>query len=273
MQEVSPWSLHDLQRQIAYDRLLQRLYLASEDWILKGAAALLAREIAVRATLDIDLYRHSSLSAAETDLRAAAALDIGDWFRFDFGKREITGDGAGLRLRATATIGATVWSEFHVDLVGPDIQMTGEPDNVRPLVGVNTAELPQRTYWAYPVADHVADKIAAILERHGTQARPSTRYKDLVDLVAIITGVRIAADAQLLALRSEANRRTLRLPARFMVLDRQLWERGYAAEARRSLLREANSLDEALMLVSPFVDALLQGTARGTWEPNERAWQ
>ena len=52
-----PWTLAQLQRQMAYDRLLERLYLTSEDWIVKGATALLARDIGVRATIDIDLYR------------------------------------------------------------------------------------------------------------------------------------------------------------------------------------------------------------------------
>ncbi|MCC7078650.1 MAG: hypothetical protein IT198_16140 [Acidimicrobiia bacterium] len=52
-----PWTLAQLQRQISYDRLLERLYLGDEGWVVKGAAALLAREIGVRATIDIDLQR------------------------------------------------------------------------------------------------------------------------------------------------------------------------------------------------------------------------
>lgn len=52
---TSRWSLSQLQRQMAYDRLLERLYLADEGWILKGATALLARDLGVRATIDVDL--------------------------------------------------------------------------------------------------------------------------------------------------------------------------------------------------------------------------
>jgi hypothetical protein len=48
----SRWTLAQLERQMAYDRLLERLYLVDEDWIVKGATALLAREIGVRATID-----------------------------------------------------------------------------------------------------------------------------------------------------------------------------------------------------------------------------
>jgi hypothetical protein len=44
----SRWTLQQLQRQMAYDRLLERLYLVDEGWIIKGATALLARGIGVR---------------------------------------------------------------------------------------------------------------------------------------------------------------------------------------------------------------------------------
>jgi hypothetical protein len=44
----SRWELPQLQRQIAYDRLLARLYLVDRGWIVKGATALLARDLGVR---------------------------------------------------------------------------------------------------------------------------------------------------------------------------------------------------------------------------------
>src|SRR5256885_1787902 len=78
---ASRWTLQQLQRQMAYDRLLERLYLADGGWIVKGAVALLARGIGVRATAGIDLYRASARAVAETDLRLAAAVGMGDWFR------------------------------------------------------------------------------------------------------------------------------------------------------------------------------------------------
>jgi hypothetical protein len=130
----------------------------------------------------------------------------------------------------------------------------------------------QRGYRAYPLADHVADKIAATYERHGKDGRPSTRYRDLVDLVAIVTGASVAANAQLVALRSEFDRRGLTVPNRFDVPDRELWRRGYAAEARRSLLGTARTLDDALAVVRPFTDPLFRGTAAGSWDRDSSAW-
>ena len=66
---TSRWQLPQLQRQIAYDRLLVRLYLHDDEWIIKGAIALLARELGVRATNDIDVYRRVAREAAEAELR------------------------------------------------------------------------------------------------------------------------------------------------------------------------------------------------------------
>jgi hypothetical protein len=99
--KTSRWELSQLQRQFAYDRLLERLYLMDDGWVVKGAVALLARDLGVRASIDIDVYRAKSADAAEADLRAAAARDVCDWFRFEIGARGAVADGAvGIRLPA-----------------------------------------------------------------------------------------------------------------------------------------------------------------------------
>ncbi len=267
------WTLVQLQRQMAYDRLLERLYLVDEHWIVKGATALLARDIGVRATIDVDLYRASAFDKAEADLREAAGRDIGDWFRFEIGPPHPIGDAAsGVRLPVTAFVGASPWASFHVDLVGAELRMTGQPDAVPPLARVVMPDVEQHGYQAYPLVDHIADKVCAILERHGPMELPSTRYKDLVDVVAIVVSTPVEAQAQAAALRSEASRRGLRLPDRFTVPDRTLWEPGYGAEAGRSLLPVARTLDGALALVQPFLDPLLDATACGAWSPLELRW-
>ena len=62
------------------------------------------------------------------------------------------------------------------------------------------------------------------------------------------------------------------LPGRFAVPDRGLWQSGYAAEAGRSLLPMARTLDEAIATVTPFLDPLLAGTARDRWDPQNARW-
>ena len=118
------WTMPQLQRHVAYDRLLERLYEFDRNWVVKGATALMARELGTRGTLDIDLYREISLAAAEADLRSAAADDLGDWFRFEVGTATPVGI-VGVRLPVTSVIGTTTWAAFHVDLIGSGSRMTG----------------------------------------------------------------------------------------------------------------------------------------------------
>lgn len=270
---TSRWDLPQLQRQMAYDRLLERLYLLDDDWIVKGATALLARDIGVRGTLDIDVYREKAREVAEAELREAASRDIGDWFRFELGPSQPAGDGdSSVRIPVIAYIGTAVWVEFRVDLVGADLRMTGEPENVPPLARIAIPDVEQHGYRAYPLVDHVADKIAATFQRYGAKRVPSTRYRDLVDLVAIVHGAGVDEESQRKALTSEAQRRGITLPTRFAVPDKEMWERGYAIEARRSLLPTARTLEEALAVIRPFVDPLLDGTAAGRWDPVNGLW-
>lgn len=269
----SRWTLPQLQRQMAYDRLLERLYLVDEGWIVKGATALLARDIGVRATIDIDLCRGLAAEVAERELREAAATDIGDWFRFDVGLPHAVGNAAdGVRLPTTAYVGTTVWAELHADLVGSEVMMTGEPEDMPALARVAMPNVEQHGYRVYPLVDHIADKVVATFDRYGGSEVPSTRYKDLVDLVAIVRAASVEAGAQMAALASESHRRRIVLPPEFDVPDRELWERGYAAEAGRSLLPVARTLDEALDIVRPFLDPPLDGTAAGTWDPRQHCW-
>lgn len=268
------WSLPALQRQFAYDRLLARLYLTADEWVVKGAAALLARRVAVRHTVGLDLYRPTSRDRAERDLREAAGLDIGDWFRFEVGRgRAVTDTGMGVRAPVIARVGAVEWARFHVNVVTENIRMTGVPDDVPPLTSAVIPGLDRPGYLAYPLVDHIADKTCAIVERHGDAGRPSTRFKDLVDLVAMATTVQLAADAQRRALMSEVARRDLSLPTRFDVPDRALWKAGYAAEARRAVGLPARALDEALAVVRPLLDPVLDGTAVGVWDPKRGVWE
>lgn len=268
------WPLTDLQRQFAFDRLLTRLYRVDSGWVIKGATALLARGIAVRHTIDLDVYRSGAVAEAERHARAAAGLDLGDWVRFEVDAATAVEVGAagGLRLPARCFIGTTRWAAFHVDLVGDGTRMTGSPDDVSSLTSITLPGGDRVSYRAYPLVDHVADKTCAILQRYGTGRRPSTRYKDLVDLVALLTSSVVSATEQRRALLSEAGRRGIQLPVRFGVPDRGLWEPGYRAEAGRARHLHASTLDDALGVVSPFLDPLLAETAIGMWDPRGGRW-
>jgi predicted nucleotidyltransferase component of viral defense system len=269
----SPWVLADLQRQYAYDQLVERLYRLDERWVVKGATALLARRVSVRHTIDIDLYRPGAIAEVERQVREAAVLDIGDWMGFEVGPAvHIRAAGAeAIRLKMTASIGAKIWTAFQVDVVADGVVMVGQPDLVRPLTSVEISHENRRPWRAYPLVDHVADKVCAIFERH--EGRVSTRFKDLIDLVAISQRATVSADLQLLALTKEADRRALTLLRSFNVPDPEIWIRGYRAEAKRTVGLEAVELDDAVRVVRPFLDPLLSHSATGDWNPQTREWE
>jgi Nucleotidyl transferase AbiEii toxin, Type IV TA system len=184
----------------------------------------------------------------------------------------VSDDSKAVRFAVDAFIGQQRWERFPIDLVGSDLRMTGEPDDVPAIAQVDMPELQQKGYRAYPLVDHVADKVAATFELYGASRQPSTRYRDLVDLVAIARGARIHAQQAIAAVQSEAQRRGITLPQTFDVPDHTRWKQGYSREAADSLLNDATTLDEALAIVRPFVDPLMQRSAQGIWQSKRSTW-
>lgn len=98
----------------------------------------------MRATVDIDVYREVAPEVAERNLCEAAARDLGDWFRFEVGaRRPMDGAAGGVRLPVTAFVGPAVWVEFHFDVVGSDVRMTADPDDVPPLARIGMPAVEQ----------------------------------------------------------------------------------------------------------------------------------
>ncbi len=282
--------LDELQRQFAYDRLLARAFTGpdADRWVLKGAGALLVRLPDARHSRDIDLafsaipLRGDELTSPQGDdavedaarsLIDAAGRDLGDHFRFEITRTSGLQEAArGRRLHVVAYLGAR-YAAFHVDVV-VGTAMTGVPQPASPLVALTIPGLVRPEYRLFPLADHVADKLCAIVEVHdrasGLQA--STRVKDLVDLALIAKTQKLAADAAILAVRVGAAHRGLKLPARFAVPDLEVWRRGYPAKARE-VPGVVPDFDAAVHLVASLLDPILNGTARGEWNPTATRWE
>ncbi len=270
--------LADLQRQFAYDRLLSRVFRVDPDqWVLKGAAAMLARLGArARHTLDIDLYgQQGNLDEAEDALRAAASLDLGDHFRFALEPgRQIVQEDRARRLPVVAYLGVTQFAKFHVDLVVA-IAMTGVPEEVSPLLAIDVPGLARSRYRAYPVVDHVADKVCAMLEVHNREGQPavqSTRYRDLADLAIFAHTVSVGAEALRRAITSEAERRQLELPQGLPTPAGPGWRAGYARVARDAPLLVERDMDSAMKIVRLLIDPILVDTAAGSWNADTLKW-
>lgn len=178
------YTVNELQRQFAYDRILSRCFSAedSEQWVLKGAGALLARLSVARHSKDIDLF-FAALSAAPEEataaLMAAADRDIGDHFRFEVRKiTDLQEAAKGRRVHLSAYLGG-LYANFHVDVV-VGTPMSGQPDKVPPLTPLQIDGLVRPNYRAFPLPDHCADKLCAVVEIHEQtgETRVSSRVKD-----------------------------------------------------------------------------------------------
>ena len=87
-------SLVRLRKAVVFDRLLVRLVIAAPGrWVLKGALALDFRlGERTRTTKDMDLVRGDNEAAATSDLIAAQAVDLDDFFTFDIEKISAPGE-------------------------------------------------------------------------------------------------------------------------------------------------------------------------------------
>ncbi len=153
---------------------------------------------------------------------------------------------------------------------GPDHR--GHREIVPALARIGLAELGQPGYRVWPLADHIADKLAATFATYGGSNRPSTRVKDLIDLVVLAHSAHISANDAITAVRAQASRRDIVLPASFDIPDPDHWSRHYPTEARKVRGLAEQTLGDAISIVCPFVDPILAGTATGSWDPLALRW-
>ncbi|WP_169979118.1 nucleotidyl transferase AbiEii/AbiGii toxin family protein [Microbispora sp. H10836] len=269
----SPYSTSQRRRQFAYDRLLARLFAGDEDcWILKGGVALLARLSSARHSADVDVVaRAGSPEAGFAALCTTAEADLGDYFTFRFDRpRSLIQGVAGIRVGVEAWLGPRRFERFGVDLVTGGI-ITGHPEVSPPALSLDIPGLVRPPYRLYPLVDTVADKVMAMLEvRDG---RPSTRFRDLVDLVLIARSRSLQAEALRRAFTSEAHRRELLHGAELHAPDEAMWAVGYATVVADFPWIAERSLGEALLVAKALVDPVLsRQVTSGAWDPLRLAW-
>jgi len=186
--------INRLRRQIAFDRLLCRLFReANAPWVLKGGYAMELRVQAARTTRDIDLaIRQLPAGGRQWDevviwslLENAAGFDLGDSFEFIIGKPSMDLDAApygGSRYPVEAQMAGRRFAQFHLDASAGDVLR--EPyETLEGLDWLGFAELPRAKVSAVSREEQFAEKLHAYtLPRSG---RPNTRVKDLVDLVLL----------------------------------------------------------------------------------------
>ena len=265
----------DLIRQAYYDRFLCRVFSDSEDseWVLKGGTGMLARVPTARRTLDADLFRSGyDKDRALADLRRLAELDLGDHFRFVYRERRaiLADDGQpytdGYRVAFDAYLGVKLVDTIKIDLSAGTLPT----DNLQVQEPANRLTLPRLVsypYRLYPVANQVADKLCATIADYN--GRPSSREKDLVDLVVIAVTQSIDSDALREAITTECAKRRLLVPEQFTIPSH--WGPAYT-KLVKGTPAEPFPITVARGLLHEFIDPVLACTAADVWHPNMREW-
>jgi hypothetical protein len=142
------------------------------------------------------LARVGALDAADADFRRVQDLDIGDYFEFAVERTELAQEdkeagGAGLRYRVRAMLAGRVFEQVLVDVgFAP---LTAQPEVVEGPDLLDFAGLPLVRVPALPAALHVAEKVHAYTRLYGPGGAPSSRPKDLVDVVLLAMHERFLA--------------------------------------------------------------------------------
>ncbi|MCJ1714461.1 nucleotidyl transferase AbiEii/AbiGii toxin family protein [Curtobacterium sp. VKM Ac-2922] len=261
--------------QARLDRFLSRVFSDGErsEWLLKGGGAMLARVLHTRATKDVDLASSSGdLDEAQLALERAAGQQLDDHLRFELTTARATGRGdnqPGVQTRRLlfscfdVQTGRKV-GEVPVDVVvGPAPVGTVEtvtPANRLPL----PRDLPAPQYRLFPVADQVAEKVCATLQDY--DGKPSSRVKDLVDLVTIARTQQISMH-ELHAAIEHKRRQTNLDPIRTFAVP-EGWDRQYRTLAAATPSAGGiTDVHEAEEFVRTLIDPALDGDSEQTWCP------
>jgi predicted nucleotidyltransferase component of viral defense system len=267
----------DLRREFVFQRFLGRVFSQPENrWVLKGGTGLLVRLQEARYSKDIDLVvpgEPFDLDEAVEALRSGIRLDAGDHLAFAIDSVTRSDDcQSAAMLRVTCYTGATPFEHFTIDL-STRTHIVAAVDRIspQPVLELTDAD-PLPRFVLYPLPDQVADKVCAMYDRYGATGKPSTRYRDLVDLVLITTMNELDAALTTQAIAKEADRRGCTLP-RVLETPGSEWHASYPRAARdASLPAELRTLKGAIDAVAGCLNPVLAGTATGTWDPGSRVW-
>lgn len=256
--------INDLRQRYVLECFLARVFAQGGDrWVLKGGTGLAVRIPGARHSRDLDLCWLSSDTVDDcvAQIEAAGAAGDRDPFVFAVMSHEPgVGGTALLRVKINVLLGARSFEQFPID-VAIRLSFTGPIDTLNrplPVDMDDVAEPPPLRL--YPMVDQVADKVAAMYEVH--QGRPSSRYRDLVDLVLIHLHTSIDQELLSEALHHQRVVRRLVLPAELRSPGPG-WEMGYKAEASRAraIPRELTDLTSALAFVQAALGAALADAA------------
>lgn len=148
--------------------------------------------------------------------------------------------------------------------------MTEDVTASAPATALNLPRLISNPYRLYPVVDQLADKVCATMADY--DGRPSSREKDLVDIVVFAITQDIDGTALSLAIETERHRRKMEPFEQFLVPS--TWGPGYVKQSR-PVPHCANyrTVELAAELAARLIDPALTGEAKGkTWSTGRLQW-
>lgn len=266
--------LSRLRKRVAFELFLRRLVeVAPKRWVLKGALALDFRlNVPTRPTKDIDLGRADNEEAATEDMTRAQQLALDDFFTFTATRTDAfegTDEFAAVRFHVRAELAGRTFEQFTVD-IGFSDPITWIPDTVYTSTFLSFAEIGPIALPAVPIAQHLAEKVHAYTRSYGDHSEPSTRPKDLVDilLIAAVEEIEAASLRNALA-RTFTTRSRQPLPESLPAAPAS-WEAPYGRLA--SEVGVETDLTSAVDQARVFLRPLLDGTAVGRWDPKQGRW-
>jgi len=267
--------LSRLRKRVAFELFLRRLAAVGGDrWILKGALALDFRlPTATRSTKDIDIGRADNEQAAIEDLTAAQQLALDDFFSYTVIRTDgldESDDFSAVRFSVNAELAGRSFERFVLDVAFVDALPTN-PETIQTTGFLSFAGIEPIRIPAVPIHQHIAEKVHAYTRTYGAGGRPSTRPKDLVDLLLIENSATIDADQLREALeRTFAVRGTHPLPDALPPAPPE-WADPYGRLAREVGVEP--ELAAAHAHAARFLDPVLDGTANGTWRTETASWR
>jgi hypothetical protein len=239
--------LQRLRRQVAFDRILARLFPAAQPsplrWVLKGGYAMELRIKAARTTKDIDLTMRSGFSsggkkddrknlAVLEKLQEAAAFSGDDFFVYTIGEPISDLDAApygGGRFPVEARVDGRVFVGFHLDVgIGDAVMEPLEVIEGRDWLGF--AGIASPSLYMIPREQQFAEKLHAYtLPRHGAA---NSRVRDLVDMVLLIHSGTLARAKVAEAIRVTFDRRGTHAVPNPLPQPPTNWQKPYEALAK-----------------------------------------
>lgn len=264
-----------LRKLVVFDRLMARLIVVAPDrWILKGAVAMHFRVGPhFRTTRDLDLGRHDDEQAATADFRLVQSVELGDYFSFALqrtSKLDLLLEGSAVRYHITADVDGRPFEQVTVDVAFADPAVF-EPEVLRGPDLLSFADIPPVEVPTLPLEQHVAEKVHAYTRTYA-DGRPSSRIKDLVDLVVMSYLFGFQARELRRALETTfAARGTHALPTA-LPLPLPQWAIAYRRMAAAAGLEPGELVghERAGAFLNPVLAAALASDAH--WSPSQNAW-